>query len=706
MDSNTQTPQSSWEQLPDTGTHFKIGPDLWVYQRSAAPFPLPETWPDHPTFQANKAAKVKADSLAKAEPSPQPSAAPIIADKPTAQPTLEWNDGAQPRSHFVPPPAVPLAASPAKPVAATPSPLTMALPPSMVMANNSKEIATEPPRDIGTTPAPKPIVARDASPEASDPWAKFPEVDAKSATEDDPWAKFPIHEPTHAPALNWSDVPGQMLRNAPASAANLAANLVQPILHPIDTAKSLSHVVTGLTSKAVNSFRDLEHQDPMQRADDESTVNGIGSFLNDRYGSVEGIKHSLATDPIGMAADAAGVLTGGGALAGRVPGLVGQAGRVLSTAGSMVDPIRAVGQVVSRSGNLVADALGTTTGAGARPVREAFQAGRTGNQAFTDNMRGNVPVGNVVDMAENAVGGMGRDRAAQYRANMDPVRQSQANLDYGPIDAIAANAHDTTHYQGIPISTPGVEASQQIANIIDQFKQLPGPATPERFDAMKRALNEVRKPTQQGTLERNVTQNVYNGVRDEIQRQVPEYAHAMTDYSNMSDLITEMRRTMSISDKAMPDTTLRKLQSTMRNNVNTNYGARERLLDEMATHEPNLPAALAGQSLNSWAPRGLARIGPIPMAAMSGLATMNPMSLAALPFSSPRVVGEGAFAAGRVARSVGRAGQAAGVTPQRMQNAYLASLAARVPFAAMGATRPQTDDPRQRRGMGLTQPSR
>ena len=95
---------------------------------------------------------------------------------------------------------------------------------------------------------------------------------------------------------------------------------------------------------------------------------------------------------------------------------------------------------------------------------------------------------------------------------------------------------------------------------------------------------------------------------------------------------------------------MRKLQSLMRNNVNTNYGNR---LDMARTLEENgaeiLPA-VAGQAMSSWTPRGLAGATATPLAAIA--AYTNPLALAALPATSPRMLGEVAYGLGAMNRGV------------------------------------------------------
>lgn len=504
---------------------------------------------------------------------------------------------------------------------------------------------------------------------ANDPWAEFR---AKPGPAADQWAEFR----KKSPSLSWSAVPGEAMRHVPESAGKLAQAIVHPILHPIDTVQDIADVGAGairagakkvLPETIFNAIDSVGDQETNKRIEDKATA--VGRALNDRYGGLDELKHTLATDPVGAIADASVALTGGGSLAARAPGVVGRAGEAARTVGAAVDPIANVGRAVSRSGGAVADALGVSTGAGARPFREAFEAGRAGNEVFAEHMRGERPIADVVGLADNAVSQMGRDRSAAYNANMAGVRESQAVVDFTPVFNALQNAYANAHYRGVPIDVAAADVVTRMRDITQQFAAIPGQATPERFDALKRALGEVRQRTQQGTLERRLADQVFHGVRNEITRQVPDYAAAMRDYANASDTIDEMRRTMSINDRAAPDTTLRKLQSTMRNNVNTNYGARERLLDELAQHEPDLPAALAGQSLNTVAPRGLARISPMTVIA-SGGATMNPLSLAALPFTSPRLMGEATFAAGQGAGAVERAMHAAGVTPNAVTMGY------------------------------------
>lgn len=486
--------------------------------------------------------------------------------------------------------------------------------------------------------------------------------------------------------VSWADVPGKALENLAPSAAQFVDTVTYPIRHPIDTVTGLKDIGVGLASKAAGAVG--IPQDQEAKAKREASADAVGQFLKDRYGGVDQIKNTLATDPVGAMADAATVLTGGGALAARAPGAVGTAGRVASTAGRAIDPVsaaaRAGGAIARGGGRVVAEGLGVTTGVGAAPIENAFKAGRHGSQAFLDHMRGNAPLDDAVNMAENAVEGMQRDRSAAYKAGMANVTSSTKPLDFNPIINAALSARDKIVFKGFSKSGEATDTFNKIAEMIRGFKDA-DPAlyhTAEGLDALKQSVGEIMQKTQQGTLERKVASEIYNAIKGQIVKQAPEYAKTMQDYTVASDQIREARKALSINDKATTDTKLRKLQSTQRNNVNASYGHRQRVLDELAQYEPELPMALAGQSLSQISPRGLARVGPY---GAFGTGMMNPMMLASLPAMSPRLVGEAAYYAGRGADMGGEAINALAryAEPETMQNALMSLYAAGVPANAL-----------------------
>jgi hypothetical protein len=497
------------------------------------------------------------------------------------------------------------------------------------------------------------------------------------------WADDPVVSPTlaatapqaSAPApkaeepLSWADVPGKAIQNAPASALEFGKAIVQPILHPIDTGKAIFDVGYGLASKLHGAIGGT--QDPERKTKDEAAANAVGEHFKSRYGSMDGLKKALAEDPVGVLADVSVVLTGGGAALSRGPGVVAKVGEVASKTGNAIDPLVNAGRAVSATGTAAANVLGVTTGAGTRPFQEAYAAGRAGNRSFPDNMRDRVPQSDVLELADSAVGQMGKARSEAYTAGMAQANASQQPLSLRPAIHAIEDARDMAYFRGVPKSEAAAKVIDAIEAKVAEFTNIRGLGqrfqTAESLDALKQSIGEIRQTTQQGTLERKIADRVYNKIKDQIVQEVPKYADTMKDYQSASDLINEARRTLSINDLATADTTMRKLQSTMRDGVSTNYGQRGRVLDELAQYEPSLPAALAGQSLNAWAPRGLARLSSPTAVATLG-SQMNPLSIPLAAMSSPRLMGEMTYAAGRGAGMVEQAANALGLTPQMLLN--------------------------------------
>lgn len=200
-----------------------------------------------------------------------------------------------------------------------------------------------------------------------------------------------------AAPMGWGEVASQAITNAPSSAYNFAKDMVQPIVHPIDTAKGLYNVASGALDQAdaatnaalapiVDPFipnslgaeklpektfgERYDHALAAQKGKwggDEKYSNAVGSYFADRYGSLEAAKKALATDPVGVAGDLSVILTGGGSLAERAPGVLGKVGEVARTAGDILNPVmgpaKAIGAAADEYKRLVKPVTAPTTDA-------------------------------------------------------------------------------------------------------------------------------------------------------------------------------------------------------------------------------------------------------------------------------------------------------------------------------------------------------
>lgn len=472
----------------------------------------------------------------------------------------------------------------------------------------------------------------------------------------------------NAAAEGASKTANTAMRNIPHSAAEFAKNTVQPLLHPVDTAASLKNLGLGVMEKA-GLVSGGEH---------EKYADAVGKFFADRYGGFENARRTLEQDPVGMAGDLSMLLTGGETALGRLPGVAGETARAAGAAGRVIDPLAAAAPVARTAANAVGrgagELAGVFTGTGYQPLREAARSGFEGGpgaEAFRANMRGQAPLEDAVTDARKALDQLRIERGNAYRQSMSKTGTIGADttvLDFGKIDNAVMHAQGVQTYSGRSGMSPAQVLSpktegirKEMTDAVEHWKQL-DPAefhSPEGIDALKKQLGDIRDATQYGTPERVAADKIYNAVRQTIVDQVPEYAKVMKGYEQASKQIKEIETTLSLKPNASIDTSLRKLQSTLRDNVNTSFGRRGELANFLVNAgAPHLMERLAGQALHSWAPRGLARIAAmesLPAAAL-GLTHGVPAAAAAaaltLPMTSPRLMGELVHGVARAARTV------------------------------------------------------
>jgi hypothetical protein len=159
-------------------------------------------------------------------------------------------------------------------------------------------------------------------------------------------------------------------------------------------------------------------------------------------------------------------------------------------------------------------------------------------------------------------------------------------------------------FKGQVINKNAAGTVDEVSGLVNQWKAL-DPAeyhTPEGLDALKKAIGDIRDSVQFGTPGRKAADTAYNAVKAQIDFQAPTYAKVMKDYSQASDALTEVEKALSLGNKAAADTSMRKLQSLMRNNVNTNYGNRLDLAKKLEEKGADILPAVAGQAASSMTP--------------------------------------------------------------------------------------------------------
>ena len=459
-------------------------------------------------------------------------------------------------------------------------------------------------------------------------------------------------------SLSVSDVAIQAISNLKPSAQKFGSDILQTVLHPIDTAENIVDLGKGV----------YQLMTPGEQPE-EAKARAIGQFFADRYGGWENFKKTIATDPVGFLADMSVALTGGGALAARAPAAAGTVASIVQSAGKgaqalggVIDPVNVVAKTAVAGSKYAASGAGALTGVGGDAfiiANEAARAGGAKAQAFLDNMRGRVPVSKTLDLAKDALLELKQARQTAYLDGMLPIKASNTTLKFDDIDNAMNGLATSGSYKGIAIrGSKPQEIFQAIQTTIDEFKNL-GPENHRAvdFDQMKQAIGEIRDGINvvDNTAAYNLANTIYGKIRETIVNQDAGYSKVMQEYMEASDLITDMEKTFALKGrKTNVDTALRKLQSIMRNNVNTSYGRRVELGEQLAgtTAGQNLLPSLAGQALQPRTSRGIGIPSKMILGAAAGTQSLAP--LLGYPLTMPRVMGEAAYAASKYGGAGGR----------------------------------------------------
>lgn len=467
--------------------------------------------------------------------------------------------------------------------------------------------------------------------------------------------------------MPWMDVPLHAITNFPKSATEFGKSLYHAVTNPLETASNVMDIAAGglhnITPKHIANFIDAHDTNPEATKRAVDTANAIGKFYKDRYGSSEGFKQALASDPVGVAADVSSVLSGGSGILSKTS-VLPKVARSLEIAADVTNPLVAPIKLTAKT---VQPLLGLSTGTGAENIGRAAKAGFEGDTSFTQNLFGEVPMTQPLDDARHNLSVMRQNRSNEYRSGMHNIASDQSILDFKDVDDAIAKARSEVAYKG-KVKDPVANAHlQNIEDAITDWKNSDPDVyhTPEGLDALKQKIGALNYgvPYEQKNASR-VGGNVYNSIKDTISNQAPTYANVMADYSNASDSIQEIERALSLGDRSSADTALRKLQSLSRNNVNTNYGNRLNLAQQLE-EEGGRPFinALSGQALSSPSARGMA--GTVENATAIGGLVSNPWYLAALPFQTPRAVGAGLYYGGRSAKGISDVSGGIGLNPSR-----------------------------------------
>ena len=205
---------------------------------------------------------------------------------------------------------------------------------------------------------------------------------------------------------SFSDVPGEALANVGTSAQNFYKGLITAITNPVQTVSGVIDVGAGalqnlLPKELVDLVNQIDNKpEAAKRAVD--AANAVGGMYKDRYGSVEALKNTLATDPVGAAADLSTLFTGGASATARVAPATS---KVLGAVGKYTNPLLPVTTAANYGLALGAKGAGNVVDA-ITGERAAARAGNIVRNALTEEGRAPQNLAAAQNALANAQPGM------------------------------------------------------------------------------------------------------------------------------------------------------------------------------------------------------------------------------------------------------------------------------------------------------------
>ena len=301
------------------------------------------------------------------------------------------------------------------------------------------------------------------------------------------------------------------LSNVPGSTYNLVVDTISPFLSPIETAESMADLGVGLYSLATGGD-----------APEEAVAEAVGEYFVDRYGSMEALKNSFRTDPVGVAGDVLGAMTGGAAILAKTGKLATKAAnkadldktaKVLDKAAKVAEKgkqalekveldtlatraVKKTGDVAGYVGSVAGSRL---SGVGDQPIQTAFEVGRESPMQIpgSESMKqmGEAFGGLVEDvnpqLAQNVTDATSVpfDRGARSREFLGTMRQNKDALpEQRVIDAaekalITQRERMSQNYaQSMKVADLGSKKADY-SQVLNTLEKLRKEAYPDGFDA-------------------------------------------------------------------------------------------------------------------------------------------------------------------------------------------------------------------------------
>lgn len=491
--------------------------------------------------------------------------------------------------------------------------------------------------------------------------------------------RAPPPAPPGTPPISLAETGKGFVTNFPASTANAFVTLAQAVTHPQEMIALMKDTALGLVSKGAGAIG--VKQDPKAKADAEYVLDAqINDYVN-TYGDWENLKRTLRDDPARVVIDLASIASMGGGAVAKAAGAgskVGGAGAAVARVADKLDPLsypfQLAGGIAKGGGaltRLISTHLAGVPSDLSKTASEiALGTNPAARQTFATFLRGQGDLQGTMDSVKNFLRQRQRQESANYAQRVGNIGSREIDL-----SRVRDAAQDYLNTLGRDeISRAQRTVARQVLHDIDRKMNSPNPA-----DRSLLALNDYKQrlydiaDSQTGSNARRQLMEVHARLRDSLGDPAlggdAGFARIMSEYDRARDEIASLSRALGAQGSS-PDA--RRMVATAIKNLRGETQGKS-FLKEAGEYDPNIPAAIAGASMNAWSAGGARTVADALLASPWFFAGLHPIGAAQFAMGSPRLLGETTRAAGALTRG---ARAVTGPIPRRA--AYYGAIASGV----------------------------
>jgi hypothetical protein len=341
----------------------------------------------------------------------------------------------------------------------------------------------------------------------------------------------------------------ETIKNIPSSAVQLGKDIIEPILSPVETAKSLQSLGQGLVEKAFvpSNIEGVE----FGQTENEEVVDAVGDFISERYGSVDAFKSTVQEDPVGVLADVAGLFTGGATLLPKA-GKVGKIAGAVEAVGKAVDPLNistSAVKTLAKSGRVIPQALPEKLLESALKFRPSIKPAQRANMTRTALREGIMPTVsglqkitdklNVLDTGLDSIidSATASGRTIPKKAIFTKLKQLRKDLGGAKIDASA----------DLRVIDKMAREFDQNLKRINKSRLTPRELQTLKTDAYKRINFDVTQG-QAGFAKQETRKAIAKGAKESIEAIDPSVRSINREMGDLLELNKELERVVTRLD--------------------------------------------------------------------------------------------------------------------------------------------------------------